>query len=102
MSGAHDRVKPGLDQAASLEPGHGWVAAEIRDTSDTPLEAIVEVGYAATVDVALYGDVWAQPTLKKFGGDVGLRYKKNLDLFAGGWSDLSGNYGGQAGLKWRF
>lgn len=66
------------------------------------MAASVEAGMKLSPEWSAFGKVWAQPTEGRYGGDVGARFKNNLDLFAGGWGDTSGNYGAQAGVKWRF
>jgi hypothetical protein len=56
----------------------------------------------ATQDLAVYGDAWWRPSVGEYGGDVGARYKNNLDIYAGGQADMQGDYQVSAGLKWRF
>jgi hypothetical protein len=98
----HDQVKTGLDQASALKPGHGWVTANVEATSDAPLLIKAEAGMKFTPDLAGYTDAWAQPTTGRYGADAGLRVRDNLDIFAGGYADTSGEYGVQAGIKYTF
>ncbi len=85
-----------------MQPGHGWVAASIQAASDTPLSAIVEAGGKISPNWAAYGDAWVKPLSKTAGADVGVQYKNNIDLFAGGWADLDGHAGGQVGMKYNW
>lgn len=97
----YDDVKAGLDRADALQPGHGWVAADVTATTDVPLTVRAEGGLKLNPTTSLYGDVWTQPTLGRLGADVGARFNSNLDLFAGGWADQDSSEV-EAGLRWHF
>jgi hypothetical protein len=85
-----------------LAPHQGWVAAEIRKESDSPLYALLEAGYKISPDWAVYGDAWVAPFEGRAGADVAARFRKNLDLYAGGWADTSGTYSAEVGVKYHF
>lgn len=55
-----------------------------------------------TPDWALWGDAWAQPTIGRVGGDVGARFKDNVDIYAGGWADFDGRYAGEVGVRYHW
>jgi hypothetical protein len=85
-----------------MDVGKGWVGANIQAIPNTPLGLAIEAGYKATDDLALYGSLWNQPFVGNVGVNAGARYKRNLDLYAGSWIGTSGNYGAEAGFRWRF
>jgi hypothetical protein len=70
--------------------------------SDSPLALTAEIGARLTPQYTVYGDAWVQPTTRRAGADLGLRYGERTDLFAGGWADLDGRYQLRAGVKHRF
>ena len=95
-------MDPGLDKADALTPGRGWVAAEIKGSSEEPLSVVVESGVKVRPDLSLYGDVWLKPTLGQFGADAGARIRENIDIYASGWGNTRGGWGASAGVQWRF
>lgn len=78
------------------------MSAELQAKNDIPLTALLTVGYKPTVNTAVFGDVWYQPTRATMGADIAARYKENLDVYAGGWIDGKGGYGAEVGTKFRF
>lgn len=86
----------------SLKPSQGWVAAEIRAKDDQPWAVIAEAGLKVSEKLSLYGDAWTQPSESRWGTDIGARWNRKLDIFAGAQGTYSGDWEANAGVKWNF
>lgn len=96
------RIEPGLDLVDTLKPSQGWVAAEIRAKSEHPWAVVAEAGYRLNEAWSLYGDAWTQPGESRWGADLGARWNRKLDIFAGATGTYSGDWETNAGLRWKF
>lgn len=94
-------VTAGLDKAASLQPGHGWVSANFTATTDDVPKFEADAGVKLKDNIDAYADVWAEPTQGAVGADVGVRLANSVDLYAGGWKN-STDAGVTAGLQVTF